>query len=87
MLQTHLARTREEGRPAAERRVRERFLLQEVVKVQEIEVSDGDVDSRIDVIAGEQGVEPQQMRQMAQSQGWREAIRAGALAPERALAL
>ena len=84
VLQGHLARTRDEGRPAAERRVRERFLLQEVVKVQEIEVSDGDVDSRLDDLADQQGVEPPKMRQMAESQGWREAIRAE-LAEERAL--
>jgi trigger factor len=84
VLQAHLARTRDEGRPAAERRVRERFLLQEVVKVQEIEVSDGDVDSRLDDLADRQGVEPQQRRQMAESQGWREAIRAE-LGEERAL--
>ena len=84
VLQEHLARTREEGRPAAERRVRERFLLQEVAKTQEIDVSDGDVDSRLDELAGAQGVDPQQMRQMAEQQGWREAIRSE-LSEDRAL--
>jgi trigger factor len=83
-LQAHLARTREEGRPGAERRVRERFLLQEVAKVQEIEVADGEVDSRLDELAGVQAMDPQQMRNMAEHQGWREAIRAE-LAEDRAL--
>ena len=76
MLQQHLARTREEGRPAAERRVRERFLLQQVVNQQEIEVSDGDVNSRLDELAEVQGMDAHQMRHMAEHQGWREAIRA-----------
>jgi trigger factor len=84
MLQQHLARTREEGRPAAERRVRERFLLQQVVTEQEIEVSDGEVNSRLDELAAVQGMDPHQMRHMAEHQGWREAIRAE-LAEGRAL--
>jgi len=84
VMQEHLARTREEGRPAAERRVRERFLLQEVAKAHQIDVSDGDVDRRLDELAAVQGMEPQQMRHMAEHQSWREAIRSE-LSEDRAL--
>jgi trigger factor len=75
MLQQQLARMAEEGRPAAERRVREAFLLEAVGKAQGIEVSDDDVDARLDELAEQQGAPPQQMRQMAHEQGWHASIR------------
>ena len=75
LLQSQLSRMAEEGRPAAERRVREAFLLEAVAKQQEMEASDEDVDARIDEMAAERGVPPADLRKLAREQGWHEAIR------------
>lgn len=75
VMRSQLGRMTEEGRPAAERRVREAFLLEAVAKARGVEVSDEDVDARIDEMAAERGVAPDQLRKMAREQGWHEAIR------------
>jgi trigger factor len=75
LLQSQLGRMAEEGRPAAERRVREAFLLEAVAKQQEMEASDEDVDARIDEMAAERNVKPAELRKLAREQGWHEAIR------------
>jgi len=74
ILENQLARMQEEGRPGAERRVREMLLLEAVAKAQDIQVDDADVDQRLDEIAAEQNIEPAQLREMAREQGWRAAI-------------
>jgi len=84
VLQSQLARMHEEGRPNAERRVRESFLLATVAEAQEIEIGDDDVDRRLDELAEAQGMDSEKMRGMADQQGWRDAIRAE-LTDQRAL--
>jgi trigger factor len=74
-LREQLSRMHEDGRPAAERRVREGFLLAQIVDEQSIEVEDSDVVERIDEMAEERGVESEQMRKMAEEQGWHDALR------------
>lgn len=85
VLQQQLGRMAEEGRPTAERRVREAFLLEAVGKAQGVEVTDEEVEARLDEMAEAQGMPPQQMRKTADEQGWREAIRAE-LVDKKALA-
>jgi trigger factor len=84
VLQSQLARAQEEGREAAERSVRERLLLQEVIKAQGLEVDSEEVEARLAKMAEGQGVDVSQLRQMAQDQGWHEAIEAELL-EEKAL--
>jgi trigger factor len=86
VMRSQLGRMAEEGRPAAERRVREAFLLEAVAKARGVEVSDQDVDARIDEMAEERGTAPDQLRKMAREQGWHEAIRSE-LVDRAALAL
>jgi len=85
MLQQQLGRMAEEGRPAVERRVREAFLLEAVGKAQGVEVYDEEVDARLDEMAEERGMPPQQLRKMAREQGLQESIRAE-LVDKKALA-
>ena len=86
VMRSQIGRMAEEGRPAAERRVREAFLLEAVAKAQGIEVGDEQVDERIGAMAAERSVEPEQLRKMAREQGWLEAIRSE-LVERRALEL
>lgn len=76
VLEQQLARLQEEGRPSAERRVREGFLIGEIARSQEIEVADEEVDARLDEMAQEQGIPAANLRKMAKEQGWRDSIRA-----------
>ncbi len=75
VLQSQLARMAEEGRQAAERRVREAFLLEAVAKAESIEATDEDVDQRLDEMAEGRGTSPAELRKIAHEQGWNEAIR------------
>jgi trigger factor len=75
MLQAQLARIQEEGREAAERRVREAFVLSEIARVREIEVGDEDVAARLDEMARARGADPRRLRQAAREQGWEDSIR------------
>lgn len=85
VMREQLARAREEGRPTAERRVRERFLLDEVATCHEIEIGDEELGERIEAMAAAQGVEAGRLERAAREQGWLEAVRAE-LREERALA-
>ena len=76
VLEQQLGRMHEDGRPSAERRVREGFLMSEVIRSQEIEVGDEDVDARLDEMAEAQGMPAPELRKMAEAQGWRDSIRA-----------
>jgi trigger factor len=75
-LRAQLLRIEEEGRPTAERRVRESLLLEAVAASQAIEASDDDVDARLAQMAEEQGIDAAQLRKLAAEQNWRDAIRA-----------
>lgn len=75
VLQSQLVRMSEEGREAAARRVREAFLLEAVAVAQKIEVSDEDVNARLDEMAAGRGLPPGELRKIAREQGWLEAIR------------
>jgi trigger factor len=83
-LHSQLARLHEEGRPASERRVRELLLLEAVAGAREIEVSDDDVNARLDELAAAQGMSIRDMRRIARERGLAEALRAE-LREERAL--
>ena len=76
VLEQQIARLQEEGRPAAERRVREGFLIGEIVRSHEIEVADEEVDARLDEMAEDQGISAPNLHKMAAEQGWRDSIRA-----------
>ncbi|MEE2675192.1 MAG: trigger factor [Myxococcota bacterium] len=75
VLQSQLDRIAEEGREAAERRVREAFLLEAVAKAESIEATDEDIDQRIGEMAEARGMPPEQLRKIAHDQGWYEAMR------------
>lgn len=79
VLQQHLGRMREEGRGSAERRVRESLVLEAVIKAQAFEASEAEIDARFQEMADGQGMEVAQVKQMAASQGWGEAIAAEVL--------
>lgn len=74
ILDQQLRRMQEEGRPMAERRVREAFLLEAIAETNAIEVGDEDVDARLAEMAGEQGMDADELRQIAERQGWLHAI-------------
>ena len=76
ILNQQLARMREDGRDAAERRVRESFVLEALVKAGGLSASDEDVEERYREMAEGQGMEVEQVKQMAAAQGWGDAIRA-----------
>lgn len=76
MLQQQLSRMREDGRSSAERRVRESLVLEAVVAAQEFEVSEEEIDARYVEMAEGQGMEVAQVKEMAASQGWGEAVAA-----------
>ena len=86
VLQSQLGRMAEDGRPAAERRVRESFLLAAVAQAERLEASDADVDARLDEMAEERQMPPAQLRKMAREQGWHDAIRSE-LVDQKALAV
>ena len=75
MLQSQLDRIAEEGREAAERRVREAFLLEAVAKAESIEATDEDIDQRLGEMAEARRMPPEQLRKIAHDQGWYEAMR------------
>ena len=84
VMQEQLQRAREEGQPTAERRVRERLLLDEVAKFCEIEIGDEDLQERLGEMAASQGADLAEFERLAREQGWLEALRAE-LREERAL--
>jgi trigger factor len=75
VLQAQLARMQEEGRPAAERRVKETFLLHEVATSQGFEVSPEEVDARFEEMAETQGMDVKTLKHMAEEHGWGDSIR------------
>ena len=75
-LQAQLSRVHEEGRPAAERSVREALLLDAVARAHELEVADDELAARFAELAEAQGVPTETFQQFAEQQGWGASIRA-----------
>jgi len=84
VMREQLQRAREEGRESAERRVRERFLLDAVANDREIAIGDDELEARLHEMASAQGADVAQFERAAREQGWIEAIRAE-MREERAL--
>jgi trigger factor len=61
-LHAQLERWREEWRPAAEREVRERLLLEAIASQREIEVEDAEIEVQIEKLAASQGMSAAQLR-------------------------
>lgn len=83
-LDAQLARWAEEWRPQAEREVREALLLTAVAEREGIEVSDDELDARIEALAASQRVEPARLRRAYREQELLEPLRAQ-LREEKAL--
>ena len=66
--------------------MQEALLLESVARSAELEASDEEVDQRLDEMAEAQGVEAKMMHDMADAQGWRQAISAEVV-DQKALAL
>ncbi len=75
-LRARVSQMREEGWDDARRRVREALLLQTVAEQAELEASDEEISARLEEMATGQGVDPKMMREMAEGQGWLDAISA-----------
>jgi trigger factor len=75
-LRARVAQMREEGWEEAGRRVREALLLETVAKQAELDASEEEIDARLDEMAAGQGVDAKMMHDMANAQGWRQAIAA-----------
>jgi trigger factor len=73
-LRARVAQMREEGWDEARRRVQEALLLENVAQHAELEASKEEIDARLDELAAGQGVDVKRMHDMAEAQGWREAI-------------
>lgn len=84
ILHAQIDRMREEGREAAERRVREQLLLHAVVAQEKIEASDDEVDVRLSEFAQARGLEVDALRRAARQQGFFESVRSE-LVEEKAL--
>jgi trigger factor len=76
ILQQQLARMRDEGRESAERRVRESWALEAVVKSKAFEVDADEVETRFIEMAERQGMPVEQLKKMASEQGWSDAVEA-----------
>ncbi|HKX45341.1 MAG TPA: trigger factor [Planctomycetota bacterium] len=70
VLVQQLRRMQEDGRPVAERRVREAFLLQAIVEREQLRATPEEIDARLAEMAGAQGMELAKLRSAAQEQGW-----------------
>ncbi len=75
VLRDQLMRLQEDGRPQAERRVREAFVLEAVARENDVEVEDAALDERLGELAEAQGVTVDKFKQTAEEQGWIQAIR------------
>jgi trigger factor len=83
-IHAELSRWREEWRPQAEREVREALLIGAVIEKQGLEVSDADVEERLEALAAERGVTVERLRS-AYAKGDVTAALRSQIAEERAL--
>ncbi|MAE96130.1 MAG: trigger factor [Deltaproteobacteria bacterium] len=75
-LHQRLGEWSESWRPEAEREVREHLLLDAIAEKQGIEVSDEDLQAKLEEMAREQGMDPDRLRSLYDEQGMLEALRA-----------
>ena len=74
VIRQQMQRMQEEGRPVAERRVREGFLIEKIVSDQGLSAGEAEVEARLEEMAEAQGMEAGMLRSMAEQQGWLPAI-------------
>jgi trigger factor len=79
-----MARWEQEWRPLVEREVREEWVLAEVARTNEIGADDAEVDTRIDRMAEEQGMDAAKLHKAYREAGVVEAVR-GQIAEEKAV--
>ena len=65
----------QDGRPQAERRVREAFALEAIARESDVQVDEAALEERLAELAEAQGVTPEKFRETAEEQGWIHAIR------------
>ena len=75
VLRDQMMRLQEDGRPQAERRVREAFALEAIARESDVQVDEAALEERLAELAEAQGVTPEKFRETAQEQGWIHAIR------------
>ena len=73
-VRARVAQMREEGWDEARRRVQEALLLETVAKQAELVADEEEIDARLAEMATSQGVDAKMMQDMAEAQGWRNAI-------------
>lgn len=74
VLHQQLRRMQEDGRPIAEKRVREALLLEKITSAQALAVARDEIDARLAEMAEAQGMDVAVLRPMAESQGWLQSI-------------
>ncbi len=74
VLHQQLRRMQEDGRPVAEKRVREALLLEKITSDQALSVGSDEIDARLAEMAESQGMEVGALRSMAETQGWLQSI-------------
>jgi trigger factor len=84
VLHAQIDRWREEWRPAAEREVKESWLLEAVAETRQLAVDDAAIAEQIESLAAGQGVTPAQLRDEVGAKRLEESIR-GDLRREKAL--
>jgi len=84
-LHAQLERWREDWRPAAEREVRERLLLDAIARERQIEVDDGEVELQIEKLAASQNLSAAQLRKALGDEDGLVAASRRQLADEKAL--
>ena len=74
VLHEQLRRMQEDGRPMAEQRVRELLLVDAIAADQGMDAAPEEVDERLAEMAGAQQMDAEQMRKLAEAQGWLPAV-------------
>lgn len=74
VLHEQLRRMQEDGRPMAEQRVRELLLVDAIAADQGMDAAPEEVDERLAEMAGAQQMDAEQMRKLAETQGWLPAV-------------
>ena len=74
VLHEQLRKMQEDGRPMAEQRVREMLLIDAIATDQAMEIADEEVDARLTEMGEAQSMAADQMRAMAEQQGWLPAL-------------
>lgn len=75
LVDRQLAQWEEEWRPAAEREIREEWLLQELARREGLALDDAELDERLTRMAEEQGTDPARLRKAYRDAGVLESLR------------